>query len=157
MPRNYKTDWRRRFTVLLGAAKSRGKQPVQIDRDYLLAQLAAQNHRCYYSGVELTLNAPNRYDSVSIDRLDNSLGYVPGNVVITIWRINRAKSNLSAQDFISMCRTVISNQPSSERLTHTPIPEPISKDTIDPCIFANPQSRIGPAINVSWPEVKVIW
>jgi hypothetical protein len=37
-------------------------------------------------------------DSPSIDRIDNSLGYIKGNVWIVSWRANRIKSNSSLEE-----------------------------------------------------------
>lgn len=105
--RYYRTNWRRRFTVLLGAARSRGGHSVSVTRDDLLLQLGAQDFRDYYTGLQLQLDPVNRYDAVSLDRLNNSLPYQPGNVVITTWRINRAKSNYTHDEFVAMCRTVV--------------------------------------------------
>lgn len=37
-------------------------------------------------------------DSYSLDRIDNDLGYVPGNVAVISWRANRLKANSSISD-----------------------------------------------------------
>uniref|UniRef100_A0AB74UMJ1 Uncharacterized protein n=1 Tax=Caulobacter phage BL57 TaxID=3348355 RepID=A0AB74UMJ1_9VIRU len=36
--------------------------------------------------------------SPSLDRIDNALGYVPGNVVVVSWKANRLKNSGSLQD-----------------------------------------------------------
>jgi hypothetical protein len=48
--------------------------------------------RCYYTGVPL--NSRNH----SIDRVDNSLGYVDGNVVACALHVNAAKNALTPQE-----------------------------------------------------------
>ena len=49
--------------------------------------------RCQYSGVEITK------DNFSIDRIDNSLGYTDTNVLVCDVSLNKAKSNLSIEQF----------------------------------------------------------
>jgi hypothetical protein len=71
-------------------------------------RLKKQEYRCYYTGRELNLETTaDRLDSLSIDRLDSSLPYQKGNVVLTTWRINRAKSDLSYDEFIAVCRLIL--------------------------------------------------
>lgn len=41
-----------------------------------------------------------------IDRLDNSGGYVSGNIVSCCQRCNMAKGKMSAGDFIGLCMAV---------------------------------------------------
>lgn len=36
--------------------------------------------------------------SASVNRIDNSIGYVPGNVIIVSWRANRIKSDASTEE-----------------------------------------------------------
>ena len=105
----YRTNWRSRIGILLTQARWRRAYKVEVNTDYVMAQLQSQNFRCYYTGESLSLNA-DKYNAVSIDRLDNALGYVVGNVVITTWGINRAKSNRTAQEFIDLCKRVSSHQ-----------------------------------------------
>ena len=37
-------------------------------------------------------------DTASIERIDNSLGYIPGNVVIISWKANRLKNNATMEE-----------------------------------------------------------
>lgn len=53
--------------------------------------------RCYYTGVELTSGAAikeNIPTNITIDRVDNSKGYIPGNVVACCFAYNQFKSVL---------------------------------------------------------------
>ena len=43
----------------------------------------------------------------SIDRIDSSFGYEPGNVQLVCRAANVAKSNLSTSDFVNLCRAVV--------------------------------------------------
>lgn len=40
--------------------------------------------------------------SISIDRIDNSKGYVPGNIRIVSWAANEAKSNLTDRELVAL-------------------------------------------------------
>ena len=66
--------------------------------------------RCYYTGREMTLpnyrqdgsvpgNVPQRPTDVTIDRVDNSLGYVKGNVVACCKAANSFKARLDNDNF----------------------------------------------------------
>lgn len=45
----------------------------------------------------------------SPDRIDNTLGHVPGNVRIVAWRVNWMRGNLSDEEFIAICRAVVAH------------------------------------------------
>lgn len=68
----------------------------------------SQNGRCAITGWPLTMELGNGVvpTNLSIDRIDSSLGYVPGNVQLVCRCVNVAKSDLSISDFINMCRAV---------------------------------------------------
>lgn len=56
---------------------------------------------CPVLGLELTYpgaGGGRRPGSASLDRLDNSRGYVPGNVAIMSWRANKLKSDATLQE-----------------------------------------------------------
>lgn len=64
-----------------------------------------QNKLDYYTGLPLEpLN-------MSLDRIDSSLGYTIDNICITSITVNVAKSDLSKEDFINLCKQVAKNFP----------------------------------------------
>ncbi len=101
----YQTSWESIIARRLDSARRNGKL-VTITESEILDQLKKQNYQCYYSGIELDLKSP-RLKSPSIDRLDNSKGYEPGNVVICLFGINQAKSTMSESDFLEMCESIV--------------------------------------------------
>lgn len=59
---------------------------------------------CPVFGFELIYFAPGgRVDaSASVDRIDNALGYIKGNVMVISWKANRLKSNATLDDFVKI-------------------------------------------------------
>lgn len=56
---------------------------------------------CYYCGRKLSL--------MSIDRVNSDKGYIRSNVVTSCVRCNGAKSDLTVDEFLEMCREVVSH------------------------------------------------
>lgn len=109
------TDWnswlRWRFNRISSTqfTSSRIKSPTTITLVQLTEQLEKQEYRCYYSGIPLRLDSP-KHLVPSIDRLDNCKGYEPGNVVFCLWCINKAKNDMTLNDFMEMCKSIVRNQ-----------------------------------------------
>jgi hypothetical protein len=59
--------------------------------------------RCFFTGVELVLGG-DRPNSLTIDRVDNNRGYVPGNVVACSHAFNQAKGDLSVEAVRALVR-----------------------------------------------------
>lgn len=71
-----------------------------------------QGGRCAHSGEPLHFSPTARRDTegtASLDRIDSSKGYVPGNVQWVHKTVNRIKHNLSDEEFVSWCRRVAAN------------------------------------------------
>ena len=64
---------------------------VTIDEQYLIHQFAKQNGKCYWTGYPINPQgiflSPNPL-APSLERLDESLGYIPENVVIALRLFN---------------------------------------------------------------------
>ena len=60
---------------------------------------------CAYSGREMTLKA-GQLNTVSLERIDSSVGYIPSNTVLVCQAINRMKSDFEFDDFYSLCSDV---------------------------------------------------
>ena len=63
----------------------------------MLALLWEQGGRCYYSGVPLAFLERLTHWRWSLERLDTSLGYVKGNVVLVACEFNVRSRNRYAQ------------------------------------------------------------
>ena len=60
---------------------------------------------CMISGLPLSYEAGSPW-VVSIDCIDPALGYVPGNVQLVCWAVNRAKGDLTPDDFRLLCKSL---------------------------------------------------
>jgi hypothetical protein len=89
-------------------AKSRNI-PFKISIQYLWRLFCKQNEKCNLSGIELSLNHSkngNSFGTASIDRIDNTRGYVRGNVQWVHKDINFMKQDLSQTEFINYCKLI---------------------------------------------------
>lgn len=105
--RRYDRDFRTRLAYLLHSAQRHAQakgMAFDIDVAYLVQQLAQQQGRCYYTDLDMLMDHGDQ--AVSCERRDPTLGYIPGNVVLTCWRANNMKSRLSEADFVGLCKRV---------------------------------------------------
>lgn len=74
-----------------------------------------QNGKCVFTGLPIVLcsgnkeyreNGIGKNDYASLDRIDNNLGYVPGNVQWTRKDINILRGSFSVTDFIKLSKLV---------------------------------------------------
>lgn len=119
-PRITNTYWYR----IIQGAKSRGHE-ITITKEGALALFIEQKGKCALTGCSIYL--PNRAraaDTASLDRINNKLGYVTGNIQWLHWHINKMKGSFEQCDFITLCESVAnylgkSETPkTSERLDH---------------------------------------
>lgn len=90
-----------RIYGLKASAKKRGLE-FTLDRDYLRS-IVRPTH-CPILGIELDWNAPlvghhPPQNSVSLDRIDSTKGYIPGNVCWVSYKGNRLKGDGTIEDF----------------------------------------------------------
>ena len=93
---------------LLRGAKWRSRK-AGIEFSITVDDFEVPSH-CPILGIELVgkygLGKGNhaRENSPSLDRIDPSLGYVPGNVVVVSWRANRIKSDATLEELRQIVR-----------------------------------------------------
>jgi len=94
------------LTYLRSKAVQRSKFCISIDA--LETLWFSQKGKCALTGWEMTMELGSGVVSTncSIDRIDSSLGYEPGNVQLVCRAANIAKSNLSTSDFVNLCKAV---------------------------------------------------
>lgn len=86
-------------------AKAKGHEH-DLTLDFLRDLWKEQEGLCKYSGRSLG-NIGDGFDSPSIDRIDNSKGYIQGNVQWLCWGINEMKKNYDEQFFFDLCSSII--------------------------------------------------
>lgn len=70
---------------------------LTISREYYINQYHKQNGKCFYTDIEMTWGVGNvlsKY-AASFDKIIPELGYIPGNVVFCINKINTCKNDLN--------------------------------------------------------------
>lgn len=91
--------------------------PFLVDAEYLEQLYENQGRRCVLTGARLNMGDSNfRMSSMtaSVDRIDSSGIYEPGNVQWVHKMVNTMKWDLSQQDFINICHAVAAMHPKSE-------------------------------------------
>lgn len=91
------------------ARKTKTRQVLlfTITIEYMWELLKQQGFRCALSGVPISLSPRWKIPgSASVDRIDSSQGYVPGNVQWVHKDINLMKNRLNQDYFIKMCKQV---------------------------------------------------
>lgn len=96
------------LTYLRSKAVQRGKGEV-ISADALELLWNTQGGKCALTGWDMTMELGRGAvpTNCSLDRIDSSRGYEVGNVQLVCRAANVAKSDLSLNDFITLCRSVM--------------------------------------------------
>lgn len=97
-----------RINTFLRSCKNSAKkrnQEFRLTRQDFIDMWKNQSGACAYTGLKMDLT-PNTDFSVSVERIDSNIGYIPENTILTTTAINRMKSNFSAEFFYKMCRDV---------------------------------------------------
>ena len=97
-----------RAKVFLRNAKNsaaKRKQIFALSVDDIARCWHSQLGYCAYSGRAMTLEA-GKLNTVSIERIDSTIGYTPENTVLVCQAINRMKSDFGFGEFYELCRDV---------------------------------------------------
>jgi hypothetical protein len=71
-----------------------------------------QNKKCALSGIELTFSKIRKDTTgktISLDRIDSSIGYIKGNIQFVHKHINIMKNSFDQDYFISLCEQIINH------------------------------------------------
>lgn len=102
------------INIRLSCAKSRSAKhgrEFNIDYDYIKYLWNKQDGKCAISGLPMTLitGKGKCIYNISLDRIDSSKGYIHGNVQLVCDIVNKMKLNLTENEFIDICSTIIKN------------------------------------------------
>jgi hypothetical protein len=95
------------------SAKKRGHE-FSLSADNLREMWETQYGLCAYTGIAMTTQ-PNLPHSVSVERVDNNIGYTEANTVLVCKAVNAMKSDLDAELFYDMCKSVVNWLGNEER------------------------------------------
>ena len=91
----------KKYISLAESAKSRGIEFTLTLNDY---KTLLRRKTCPYSGVTLINHGAD--NNTSIDRIDNSKGYIKGNVIACEIMANRVKNNMSVEMILNMSKVI---------------------------------------------------
>ena len=80
----------------------------EIRDEDIVNKLSEQNNKCYISKQNISM-IENDWYSISLDRLDNSLGYTKDNTIVVTKFVNSSKNDLPLNIFLKMLKEVCDN------------------------------------------------
>jgi len=89
-------------------AKHRGLD-FDIDSGYIKTLWDKQQGKCYYSGIDITIDGSDPDTNLTIDRIDNDQGYVQGNIALACMAVNTMKNKHSVTSFHEFCRRILNH------------------------------------------------
>ena len=105
-----------RLKRIYTTAKNRCKDKLRefsIPLEYMFELWENQNGQCAYTKLPLLATA-NQFNTVSLDRVDSSKGYVVGNVQLVCAAINKMKQEYTEELFLLLSHLVTQNNKLSE-------------------------------------------
>lgn len=93
------------YRKVLEQAKSRGHLFEMTEED-MWSIWENQKHICPLTGIELLITNDKNKTTASIDRINNELGYIKGNVWFIHKHINMMKFTYDLAYFVTMCKRV---------------------------------------------------
>ncbi len=96
------------FRTAKGNAK-RGFREFSIEKKDVYELWEKQNGICYYTNKPMKYDQ-GTYDSVSLDRIDSSKGYVIGNIALTQYKVNIMKNNANLEELFDFCESILNNK-----------------------------------------------
>jgi len=99
-----------RFNLYSTLRLAKTRAEVTIDVNYLLKLFEEQKGLCALSGVKMTwATGKTEPTSISIDRIDNSKGYIPDNVRLVCVVINAFKSTQTDSELYEFAKNLVEN------------------------------------------------
>lgn len=96
---------KRQLAQLKHRNRARGVE-LNLTPEDLIALLAKQDHKCYWSGEAMSFDHEDPNERPSIDRIDSSLPYSLDNIAWAKWQVNRMKNDLPVSRFLYLCNTI---------------------------------------------------
>jgi hypothetical protein len=100
---------RQRLTNIRGRTRKYGLPQPDVDAMYLYKLFKAQQGLCALLGYEMVIERKHPL-CPSLDQIEPGQGYLAGNVQWVTWVANRAKGDLSTEDFYRMCEFALAHR-----------------------------------------------
>lgn len=107
--RGYKGLRMSHWTRINNTAKERGYS-FEIDIEYAWDLYEKQGKKCAITGTPIFFSITRKTSNnttASLDRIDNTKGYIEGNVQWVHKKINQIKMDLTVEDFFELCKNVV--------------------------------------------------
>jgi len=102
-------------TKYIRLAKSAEDRGIEFGLSLATFRNLLKRKKCPYTGVDLINNGTN--NNVSIDRIDNSKGYIDSNVIACEITANQIKNNMPVEMILNIAKVVIDNQKKNRKST----------------------------------------
>ena len=102
-----------RLSLCLTYAKSRKKKKeISIDLKFLLDVWKKQKGLCFYTNKPMVSDPEHssKWDVITIDRKDSTIGYTKDNVVLCRWIVNYMKQDLDLTTFYEVVKQLNTNK-----------------------------------------------
>lgn len=109
----FKREIESRLRNLYTKAKQRINKEFNLQESDMLDTWGKQNGLCAYTKLPLVATA-NQFNTMSLDRIDSSVGYVPSNIQLVCAAINKMKQEYSEEMFLLFCHLVTHNNKLSD-------------------------------------------
>jgi len=114
--RTYRKTWGKsihlnidsRIREIVSSARKRRPFDFSIDCQHVKSLWENQNGLCVYTKLPLTLEA-NQFNTISIDRINSSIGYTKDNTQLVCRAVNEMKMHREESLFIHLCHVVALN------------------------------------------------
>lgn len=104
-------EGRNPFCSIVASAKSnssvyRRGVSFEVDNENIERLYNQQKGLCAISGIPMLLGRNSNY-SISIDRIDNNIGYVLTNIRLVCKCVNLMRNVLSDSEFLKICKSIV--------------------------------------------------
>lgn len=106
----WKKTPRGRFSVLLTLALKRRPTESPITISELMDLWVSQKGRCAVTGIEMAWRQGETLpNSMSIDRIDNSIGYSKDNIRLVCYQVNTFRGRWSDEQMLEMAKAIVAH------------------------------------------------
>lgn len=88
---------------MLNLKQSADSRDIKFDLSFVTLKKLMEQKKCFYTGRNLDTKGDY---ALSIDRIDNKLGYIEGNVVSCTVEINRKKTDITLDEIEMIYRAI---------------------------------------------------